>query len=229
VLPEHQDLFRSIGGRKELDELILSDSYLVRLESLRDLIELYDREVAILDRKIHGQLKDDPRYRVIQQLNGIGPVIAAILLAEIGDVSRFRSPEALCSWAGLTPRHFESDLTVHRGPITKMGSPLVRWRSKKASPATRATPNSAPTSLASPSGAASTRPASAWPANCSPSSTTASATAKSARSPRPGEQPSRGLDADASNAVDSRSSISRSGAAGQLIASVQTVRLNRTM
>jgi transposase len=60
-------------------------------------------------------------------LNGIGPVIAAILIAEIGGVSRFRSPDALCSWAGLTPRHQESDLSVHRGPITKMGSPLVRW------------------------------------------------------------------------------------------------------
>jgi transposase len=126
VLPEHQDLFRSIGGRRQLDELMLSETFLVRLESLRDLIELYDREILMLDHTIHAGLKDDPRYRLIQQLNGIGPVIAAILIAEIGDVSRFRSPDALCSWAGLTPRHFESDLTVHRGPIIKMGSPLVR-------------------------------------------------------------------------------------------------------
>lgn len=127
VLPQHQDLFRSIGGRAELDNLMLSDGFLTHLESLRDLIALYDREVAMLDRKIHGRLRDDPRYKLIQTLNGIGPVIAAILIAEIGDVSRFRSADALCSWAGLTPRHHESDLTVRRGPITKMGSPLVRW------------------------------------------------------------------------------------------------------
>ena len=53
--------------------------------------------------------------------------MAAILVAEIGDVTRFRSPAALCSWAGLTPKHHESDTTVHRGDMTKQGSRLVRW------------------------------------------------------------------------------------------------------
>jgi transposase len=33
----------------------------------------------------------------------------------------------LTSWAGLTPRHHESDTHVHRGRITKQGSRLVRW------------------------------------------------------------------------------------------------------
>ena len=127
VLPETSNLFRTVDGRRQLDELVLSDAFLIRLESLRDLIALYDREVAMLDGKIAARLRDDPGYHAIQKLNGIGPVLAAILVAEIGDVGRFRSAEALCSWAGLTPLHRESDLTVHRGPITKMGSPLVRW------------------------------------------------------------------------------------------------------
>ena len=64
---------------------------------------------------------------MLQLLPGIGPVFAAVLVTEIGDISRFSSPERLCSWAGLTPRHRESDTTVHRGSITKQGSRLVRW------------------------------------------------------------------------------------------------------
>ena len=36
------------------------------------------------------------------------------------------------SWAGLTPRHHESDTTVHRGRITKQGSRLVRWAAVEA-------------------------------------------------------------------------------------------------
>lgn len=36
------------------------------------------------------------------------------------------------SWAGLSPRHRESDTTVHRGPITKQGSGLVRWAAIEA-------------------------------------------------------------------------------------------------
>jgi transposase len=62
-----------------------------------------------------------------QAINGIGPTIAAVLVAEIGDVDRFRCAEAWCSWAGLTPRHRESDIKTTRGSITKQGSKLVRW------------------------------------------------------------------------------------------------------
>jgi transposase len=45
-------------------------------------------------------------------------------------ITRFRSPEALCSWAGLTPRHRESDTKVVRGKITKQGSNPKRARNR---------------------------------------------------------------------------------------------------
>ena len=38
----------------------------------------------------------------------------------------------MASWAGLTPKHHESDTTVHRGRITKQGSRLVRWAAVEA-------------------------------------------------------------------------------------------------
>ena len=56
---------------------------------------------------------------MIQQLPGIGPVLSAVIIAEIGDVTRFKNPAQLCSWAGLTPRHRESDTKVTRGHVTK--------------------------------------------------------------------------------------------------------------
>jgi transposase len=55
-----------------------------------------------------------------------------VFVAEIGDVTRFPRPEKLCSWAGMTPRHRESDTTVHRGRITKQGNHLVRWAAIEA-------------------------------------------------------------------------------------------------
>ena len=61
-----------------------------------------------------------PGYPAIQALPGIGPMLAAVIVAEIGDITRFPRPGQLCSWAGLTPRHRESDTTVSRGQITKM-------------------------------------------------------------------------------------------------------------
>ena len=77
-------------------------------------------------------LRDDKGYWAIQAIDGIGETIAAIFVAEIGDVSRFATPDKLCSWAGLTPRHRESDTKITRGAITKMGSTLVRWAAVEA-------------------------------------------------------------------------------------------------
>ena len=59
-------------------------------------------------------------------------MLAAVFVAEIGDVTRFPSAGALCCWAGLTPRHYESDKTVHRGHISKEGDTLVRWAAVEA-------------------------------------------------------------------------------------------------
>jgi len=42
-------------------------------------------------------------------------------------VTRFRRADQLCSWAGLTPRHRESDVKVTRGHATKQGSRMLRW------------------------------------------------------------------------------------------------------
>ena len=44
-------------------------------------------------------------------------MLGTVIVAEIGDITRFRHPARLCSWAGLTPRHYESDTTVIRGRI----------------------------------------------------------------------------------------------------------------
>ncbi|MDA8039176.1 MAG: IS110 family transposase [Actinomycetota bacterium] len=125
------DLF-GVAGNRLLDDCHLSDAYRMRVESLRELIAHYDREVRRFSSILEADLARDAGYRAIQEIPGIGPVLAAIFVAEIGDVSRFSSPRQLTCWAGLTPRHRESDTTVHRGPITKQGSSLVRWAAVEA-------------------------------------------------------------------------------------------------
>ncbi len=102
------------------------------MSSLRDLIGIYDREIKGLDGRIHRTLKDDPGYRAILALTGVGRVFGAVFVAEIGDISRFGRPERLCSWAGLTPRLRESNTKSIQGSITKQGSRLVRWAAIEA-------------------------------------------------------------------------------------------------
>jgi transposase len=125
------DLF-GLAGTALLDSLELDDGYLIRVESLRDLIIAVNDEVVMLDRRIHERLKSDRGYRAVQQIPGVGPILAAVFVAEIGDVSRFANAAQLGSWAGLTPRHRESDTKTRRGSITKQGSRLVRWAAIEA-------------------------------------------------------------------------------------------------
>jgi transposase len=131
VLPAWTEMFGP-AGQAQLDAMDLAPSFQVRIDSLRDLIRAYDKEVANLEAEIHRLLKGDPGYEAIQVIPGVGRTLAAIFVAEIGDVTRFKSPEALTSWAGLAPRHHESDTKVIRGQITKMGSKMVRWAAIEA-------------------------------------------------------------------------------------------------
>jgi transposase len=103
-----------------------------RIDSLQRLIAALDFEIDTFARLVAGRLREDPGYRAIQQIPGVGPTLGAVFVAEIGDIGRFRRPAQLACWAGLTPTHHESDTTVHRGRISKQGSRLVRWAAVEA-------------------------------------------------------------------------------------------------
>lgn len=120
------------GGAQWLDETEMAEAYETRVRSLRRLIKMYDTEITKLDAYIAAEFKGHPGYEAIQAIHGAGPVLGAIFTAELGDVTRFKSAKHVCSWAGLTPRHRESDTKVQRGSITKQGPPLLRWAAIEA-------------------------------------------------------------------------------------------------
>ena len=121
------DVF-GVKGRVLLKQAPLDAPYRARVNSLCRLIG----EIDLAAKLIIQRLAHHPGYRVIQQLPGVGPMLAAVMVAEIGDPHRFTSARHLCSWAGLTPKHRESDTKVHRGRVTKQGSPLLRWAAIEA-------------------------------------------------------------------------------------------------
>jgi transposase len=121
-----------IGGRSLLDDVALGDAYRLRVDSILGLIDVLDDEIEVFAGLVADSLEDHPGYQAIQAIPGVGAVLAAVFVAEIGDVARFRGAAQLCSWAGITPRHRESDTHVHRGHITKQGSRLVRWAAVEA-------------------------------------------------------------------------------------------------
>jgi transposase len=114
------DLF-GVAGSRLLDQLQLGRAYGLRIASLRSLIAVYDQESAMLGREIAAALAGDVGYLAIQAIPGVGSVLAAVFVAEIGDIGRFAGAPQLCSWAGLTPRHRESDPPCAAAPSPNQG------------------------------------------------------------------------------------------------------------
>ena len=79
------------------------------------------------DQQLKALFGQDPRIERLLPIPGIGMTIAATIVAEVWDVSRFQSPDHLCSWAGLTPKEHSSADHVRRGHISKQGSRWLRW------------------------------------------------------------------------------------------------------
>src|SRR5438067_9717570 len=94
----HSDIFGT-GGGLWLDQLVLPEPYAAKVASLRALIGVLDGQIAALGREAAAALAGDKGYEALRELPGIGPVLAAVICAEIGDVTRFRKPAQLCSRA----------------------------------------------------------------------------------------------------------------------------------
>jgi transposase len=125
------DLFGA-GGQQLLDRVELAPAFRARVDSARRVIEALDFEIEVFTNLAGGRLRGHRGYAAIQAISGVGPILGAVFVAEIGEVGRFHRAAQLASWAGLTPKHHESDTTVHRGRITKQGSTLVRWAAVEA-------------------------------------------------------------------------------------------------
>src|SRR5436309_1535159 len=122
----HSDIFGA-HGQAWLDELAMPQPYAGKVASLRQLAGELSAEITLLDAVLGDLLAGHEGYAAIQALPGIGPVLAAVIVAEIGDITRFRKPGQLGCWAGLTPRHRESDARVTRGHVSKQGPRILRW------------------------------------------------------------------------------------------------------
>jgi hypothetical protein len=90
------------------------------------LIDAYDFEVDAVSAQLRGRLATHAGYRSIQVLPTVGPTLAAVFVAGIGEVDRFDARQAvLLGWADPAAPGVR-----HHGPVQvdhQAGSTLVRW------------------------------------------------------------------------------------------------------
>jgi transposase len=89
---------------------------------------------------VRQHAKADPRVTLLTTLPGVGQFTALVMLAEIGDITRFPNARKLASWAGLTPTVRGSDLSVRHGHISKQGSAWLRWVLNQAAQTAKRSP-----------------------------------------------------------------------------------------
>jgi transposase len=94
---------------------------------LCDVIQGLRETIGRLSKRI-DECAQDPKIAALREMiPQVGPLTALTLVAELGDVSRFRSARAAASYSGLVPRVNNSAEQSHHGRITKRGNKELRW------------------------------------------------------------------------------------------------------
>ncbi len=102
------------------------------IAELLELAEEMDHRIIPLDRELAPLARADERARLLGTIPGIGPLLGLTFAAEIGEVSRFRSPGKLIAYAGLAPRVSQSGERSQTGALSKAGSRTLRWAAVEA-------------------------------------------------------------------------------------------------
>jgi transposase len=110
-----------------LETLPLPPRAAASVAGLRRLLTVVRTETTAADQEVRTLAVADPVATALQQIPGIGPVLALLIHAEVGDIRRFPTPRHLASYAGLVPRVDASANRVRYGRITRRGSPWLRW------------------------------------------------------------------------------------------------------
>jgi transposase len=114
-------------GRAQLDSLELSEPIRRMVDSNLVVSDLLLSEISVLDREIEQVGEADAIIGYLRSIDGVGYFTALAIRAVVGDMRRFRSPKAFAAYTGLIPGYRQSGSVVHNGPITKQGSPTLRW------------------------------------------------------------------------------------------------------
>ncbi len=128
LTPSKTPLF-SKGGQAFLSALDLDEAGRTIIDQYRLTIKQLDAVIAKSTDSLQVLMRQ-PRWckkaALLMTMPGIGMITALTILAELGDLNRFRNRSAVANYAGLVPVMRSSNNTHHSGHITKRGSKHLR-------------------------------------------------------------------------------------------------------
>jgi transposase len=128
---DRKDLFTAAGW-EGLGKVKLSPSDRFVLDQLHAAWQHLEGQLRDLARRLKEFAAAAPSREAearakLRTVPGVGPVTIDVVVSELGDVGRFHSAKAVCAYAGLVPGVRQSSDRRKDLPITKAGSPLLRW------------------------------------------------------------------------------------------------------
>ncbi len=120
-------LRRAIPGWLEDADNGLGFLFRQLLQGLWEDLSVLDRRMAELDQQVGVIAQQDPVARRLQQMRGVGPLIATALVATIGDGRQYRKGRDMAAALGLTPRQHSSGGKDRLLGISKRGDAYLRY------------------------------------------------------------------------------------------------------
>jgi len=125
----HSDIFsrdarrflRKLHGELTWDAQARLTSLLAQLDALQGTIHKLEATIELRAQK------RAPQMGVLMTIPGIQSLTALTILAAIGTIDRFETPDSLANYAGLVPRMRSSCQRTRHGKVTKKGSRMLRW------------------------------------------------------------------------------------------------------
>lgn len=116
-----------VAMRESLDRQAPAPSLVVLGERLVQSSAALADTIRAQEKELFTRLQDEPEIALLQSITGIGPTIAAVVWAELGDVTRFSDPKQVIAFAGLDPKIRQSGHALNsHGKLTKRGSSHLR-------------------------------------------------------------------------------------------------------
>jgi transposase len=84
-------------------------------------------EIRAIEKHIHAWHRSCEESRRLEEVPGIGPIVATALIAEVGDWKAFSSGRNLAAWIGLVPKQHSTGGKERLGGISKQGNRYLRW------------------------------------------------------------------------------------------------------
>ncbi len=84
-------------------------------------------EIRAIEKHIHAWHRSCEESRRLEDVPGIGPIVATALVAEVGDWKAFSSGRNLAAWIGLVPKQHSTGGKDRLGGISKQGNRYLRW------------------------------------------------------------------------------------------------------